>query len=70
MSNGSALTGAALYDELAAAESNSSRRNVFLQLAQAEREHAELWRAKLEERGIHAFVAKPSFKTKTLRMLV
>src|SRR5579864_7557377 len=64
------MDGAALYEELAAAEPNSSRRDVFLQLAQAEREHAQLWRAKLEERGIHASFAKPSFKTKTLRTLI
>lgn len=64
------LDGAALYEELAAAEPNQARRDVFLQLAQAEREHAELWRSKLQAHGIHASTAKPSFKTKSLRMLI
>jgi len=64
------MDGAALYEELAAAESNSGRRDVFLQLAQAEREHAELWRTKLRERGIRAPVARASFKTSTLRLFI
>jgi VIT1/CCC1 family predicted Fe2+/Mn2+ transporter len=64
------MDGAALYEELAAAEPNTARRDVFLELAQAEREHAELWRTKLEERGIRTPSAKQSFKTKILRMLI
>jgi vacuolar iron transporter family protein len=64
------LDGAALYDELARVESNPARQDVFRQLAQSEREHAEMWRAKLQEHGIHASTAKPSFKTRALRMLV
>jgi vacuolar iron transporter family protein len=64
------LDGAALYDELAKAESNPARQDVFRQLAESEREHAQIWRAKLEEHGIHASTARPSFKTRVLRMLV
>ena len=39
-------------------------------MAQAEREHAELWRTKLRERGIRAPVARASFKTSTLRLFI
>jgi vacuolar iron transporter family protein len=52
----SELDGAALYDALAAAESDRSRREVFAQLAEAERQHAELWRAKLSAAGTGARV--------------
>ncbi len=37
------LDGAALYTAIAAAESDPLRRDLFLQLAQAEARHAELW---------------------------
>ncbi|HVN43916.1 MAG TPA: hypothetical protein VMT66_01600 [Steroidobacteraceae bacterium] len=46
------LDGAALYTALAAAESDALRKDLFLQLAQAEARHAEAWRAKLTAYGI------------------
>lgn len=64
------LDGAALYDELAAAEPNAGRRDVFKQLADAERTHAELWRMKLEEHGIRVPGARRSAKTTMLQWLV
>ena len=40
------LNGAALYAALAAAESDPLRKDLFLQLSQAESSHAQLWREK------------------------
>lgn len=45
------LDGAALYTAMAAAEPNPSRKDLFLKLAQAESEHAQLWRRKLSAAG-------------------
>src|SRR5260221_559404 len=47
------LNGAALYTALAAAEADPLRKDLFLQLAQAEASHAQLWRDKLAARGRH-----------------
>src|SRR6202023_1278131 len=41
------LNGAALYAALAAAEADPLRKDLFLQLSQAEVQHARLWREKL-----------------------
>src|SRR5690348_15822526 len=41
------LHGAAVYDALAAAEHDPIRKDVYRQLAEAEREHADHWRTKL-----------------------
>jgi VIT1/CCC1 family predicted Fe2+/Mn2+ transporter len=46
------LDGAALYTAIAAAEPDPLRKDLFLQLAQAEARHAELWRGKLAAAGI------------------
>ena len=48
------LDGAALYTAIAAAEPDPLRKDLFLQLAQAEARHAELWRGKLAAAGIAA----------------
>src|SRR5260370_14922852 len=64
------LDGAALYDELAAAEPNAARRDVFKQLAGAERTHAELWRMRLEEHGVRVPAAQRSAKPRMLQWLV
>ena len=45
------LNGAALYTALAAAESDPVRKDLFLQLAQSEANHAQLWRDKLAAAG-------------------
>lgn len=45
------LNSAAMYDALAAAERDPGRKDIFAQLAQAERRHAEVWRRRLEGAG-------------------
>jgi vacuolar iron transporter family protein len=61
--------GAALYTQLAAAEPDPLRRDLFLQLAQAEAQHAELWRGKLAAAGIRELPYVPSFRTRLLGKL-
>jgi vacuolar iron transporter family protein len=64
------LEGAALYTRLAAAESDPVRRDLFLQLAQAEGRHAAIWREKLAAAGIESdepYV--PGFRTRLLARL-
>jgi vacuolar iron transporter family protein len=64
------LDGAALYTAIAAAEPDPLRKDLFLQLAQAEARHAELWRDKLGAAGIEEerhYV--PSFRTRLLAKL-
>src|SRR5207302_11156108 len=46
------LDGAALYAALAAAEADPVRKDLFLQLSQAEAEHAKVWKEKLAAAGI------------------
>jgi VIT1/CCC1 family predicted Fe2+/Mn2+ transporter len=52
------LNGAALYRALADAERDSTRKDLFLQLAQAEASHAQIWRDKLAKAG----VTEPPFR--------
>lgn len=58
------IDGAILYEEMAAAERDPTRKDVFLQLAQAEREHAEVWRKKLKAAGVKNLPEKPGLKTR------
>ena len=46
------LNGAAVYAALAAAEADPLRKDLFLQWAQAEGNHAQLWRDKLTAAGV------------------
>ena len=63
------LDGAALYTHLAAAERDPVRKDLFLQLAQAEAGHAALWREKLAAAGIQEDPYVPSFRTRLLGRL-
>jgi VIT1/CCC1 family predicted Fe2+/Mn2+ transporter len=63
------LNGAALYAALAAAETDPVRKDLFLQLAQAESNHAQLWRDKLAAAGIHDDRFVPGFRTRLLAKL-
>ncbi len=63
------LDGATLYTAIAAAEPDPLRRDLFLQLAQAEARHAELWRGKLAAAGIRAERYVPSLRTRLLAKL-
>jgi vacuolar iron transporter family protein len=63
------LDGAALYTQIASAEPDPIRRDLFLQLAQAEAQHAELWRKKLAAAGVEEKPYLPSFRTRLLGRL-
>jgi VIT1/CCC1 family predicted Fe2+/Mn2+ transporter len=63
------LDGAALYEAIAAAEADPVRKDLFLQLAEAERKHAELWREKLAQAGVKDETFAPSFRTRLLARL-
>jgi VIT1/CCC1 family predicted Fe2+/Mn2+ transporter len=63
------LDGAALYTRIAAAERDPLRKDLFLQLAQAEAKHAALWREKLAAAGVQEAAYVPSFRTRLLGRL-
>jgi len=63
------LDGASLYTRLATAETDPVRRDLFLQLAQAEAKHAEFWRRKLQAAGVKEETFVPSFRTRLLGRL-
>jgi len=63
------LDGATLYTAIAAAERDPVRKDLFLQLAQAEAQHAEIWREKLAAAGIREERYVPSFRTRLLGRL-
>ena len=63
------LDGSALYTAVAAAERDPLRKDLFLQLAQAEARHAELWRAKLAAAGVAEGRYVPSLRTRLLARL-
>jgi VIT1/CCC1 family predicted Fe2+/Mn2+ transporter len=63
------LNGAALYTALAAAEKDPVRKDLFLQLAQAEGKHAQLWRDKLMAAGIADERFVPDLRTRLLARL-
>ncbi|MDB5864101.1 MAG: protein of unknown function transrane [Betaproteobacteria bacterium] len=63
------LDGAALYAALAAAEVDPVRKDLFLQLSQAEAGHAQLWREKLAAAGVDAAQFTPSFRTRFVARL-
>jgi VIT1/CCC1 family predicted Fe2+/Mn2+ transporter len=63
------LNGAALYAALSAAESDPVRKDLFLQLADAEAKHAQLWRDKLVAAGVSEEAFVPTFRTRLLGRL-
>src|SRR5262245_66687060 len=63
------LNGAALYTALADAERDPVRKDLFLQLAQAEATHAQFWRDKLRAAGIKEEAFVPDFRTRLLGRL-
>ncbi|HSY45755.1 MAG TPA: VIT1/CCC1 transporter family protein [Steroidobacteraceae bacterium] len=63
------LDGARLYTSIAAAETDPVRRDLFLQLAQAEARHAALWREKLAKAGVAIEPYVPGFRTRLLGRL-
>ncbi|HKA43597.1 MAG TPA: VIT1/CCC1 transporter family protein [Burkholderiales bacterium] len=63
------LNGAALYTALADAERDPVRKDLFLQLAQAEATHAQFWRSKLGAAGVTEDAFVPDFRTRLLGRL-
>lgn len=63
------LNGAALYNALAAAERDANRRDIFLQLAEAETRHARFWRDKLTAAGVTDVPFAPTLRTRLLSTL-
>jgi vacuolar iron transporter family protein len=63
------LNGAALYQALAAAERDANRRDIFLQLAEAEARHARFWRDKLTAAGVTDVPFSPTLRTRVLGAL-
>jgi vacuolar iron transporter family protein len=63
------LDGAELYTAIAEAEPDPLRKDLFLQLAQAESKHANLWRSKLAAAGIQEVPYVPSLRTRLLGKL-
>jgi vacuolar iron transporter family protein len=63
------LNGAALYAALAAAEADPLRKDLFLQLSQAEAHHAGVWREKLAAAGVHDEAFVPDLRTRLLARL-
>jgi vacuolar iron transporter family protein len=63
------LDGSALCTSIAVAERDPVRKDLFLQLAQAEARHAALWRDKLAAAGIKEWPYIPSFRTRLLGKL-
>jgi VIT1/CCC1 family predicted Fe2+/Mn2+ transporter len=63
------LDGAALYAALAVAEDDPVRKDLFLQLSQAEGAHAEIWRQRLAAAGVRPEAFKVSGRTRLLGRL-
>jgi VIT1/CCC1 family predicted Fe2+/Mn2+ transporter len=63
------LNGAELYKALAAAEPDANRRDIFLQLAEAETRHARFWRDKLAAAGVSDVPFSPTLRTRVLSAL-
>ena len=64
------IDGEALYLALAEHEQDSTRADLFRQLAGAENEHAEVWRSKLRAAGIARLPNRPGVKTRLMIRLV
>jgi len=60
------LDGAALYAAIAAAEHDPVRKDLFLQLSQAESTHAEVWRQKLLAAGVTPCAFRMGLRTRLL----
>ncbi len=60
------IDGAALYMALSESESDPTRKDLFRQLAEAENEHADVWREKLRAAGIADLNEGPGLKTRLM----
>ncbi|WP_283150177.1 VIT1/CCC1 transporter family protein [Silvimonas soli] len=64
------MNSAALYDALAAAEVEPTRKEIFQQLAESERSHARIWLHRLDANGVTMPRFSFDFKTRLLRQLI
>src|SRR5439155_10363356 len=63
------IDGIAIYEMLADAEKDPERKKIFLELAEVEVDHANVWRRKLLEAGVQPNEHGPSLKIRTLGWL-
>lgn len=63
------IDGGALYRLLAEAEAEANRKAVFLQLAQVEDRHANVWRRKLHQAGVEPKEHGPSLRIRLIGLL-
>lgn len=63
------IDGAALYQTLADIEPSEELATVYGRLATAERQHGELWRQRLTERGVVELPEQPGWRTRVLMFL-
>ncbi len=60
------IDGAALYARLASLENDPNRKDLFLQLSEAETKHAAVWRDRLRDAGVRDLPERPGLKTRLL----
>ena len=63
------IDGIAIYHMLADAEKDPERKGIFLELAEVEVRHADVWRQKLVEAGVAPREHGPSLKIRTMGWL-
>jgi VIT1/CCC1 family predicted Fe2+/Mn2+ transporter len=64
------LHSAALYDTLAEVEADHTRKQVYNELADSERKHAQVWADKLKANGVHPKAGGQGVKTRLMQSLV
>lgn len=63
------VDGVALYGLLAEAEQDAERKQIFRDLAETERSHVEVWRARLRAAGVDPGEPRPTLRVRTLGFL-
>lgn len=63
------IDGTALYETMAAAESNAALREFYRRMAETETRHGDVWRERLEAAGVDTSRFAPSWRTRTLMLV-
>jgi VIT1/CCC1 family predicted Fe2+/Mn2+ transporter len=63
------IDGVALYERLARAEKDPERAQIFLDLAETEKRHVQVWADKLRGAGVEVPALRPSLRVRTLGFL-
>ena len=63
------VDGVAIYQRLARAEKDESRRAIFLQLAETEKRHLKIWEDRLRAAGVEPPARRPSFRIRVMSFL-